>query len=42
MAREIETLVDHHVTHIAINVDTWVTLQRFVDEVVPIVRLTPA
>ena len=40
--REIEILVDHRVTHIAINVDTWATLRRFVDEVVPVVRLTPA
>ena len=42
VVREIEILVDHRVTHIAINVDTWSTLRRFLDEVVPVVRLTPA
>jgi alkanesulfonate monooxygenase SsuD/methylene tetrahydromethanopterin reductase-like flavin-dependent oxidoreductase (luciferase family) len=41
VAREIEALVDHRVSHIAINVDTWSTLRRFIDEVVPVVRLEP-
>ena len=42
VAREIELLVDHGVSHIPINVDSWETLRRFVDEVLPNVRLTPA
>jgi alkanesulfonate monooxygenase SsuD/methylene tetrahydromethanopterin reductase-like flavin-dependent oxidoreductase (luciferase family) len=42
VVREIETLVDHGVSHIAINVDTIDELRRFVDEVVPNMRLEPA
>ena len=42
VAREIELLVDHRVTHIALNVDSWTTLRRFIDEVLPVLRLTPA
>ena len=42
VVRDIEALVDHRVTHIPINVDSWATLRRFLDEVVPVVRLTPA
>jgi alkanesulfonate monooxygenase SsuD/methylene tetrahydromethanopterin reductase-like flavin-dependent oxidoreductase (luciferase family) len=40
--REIETLVDHGVAHVVISVDTLADLQRFIDEVVPAVRLTRA
>jgi alkanesulfonate monooxygenase SsuD/methylene tetrahydromethanopterin reductase-like flavin-dependent oxidoreductase (luciferase family) len=40
--REIETLVDHGVAHVVVNVETLPELQRFIDEVVPVVRLTPA
>jgi alkanesulfonate monooxygenase SsuD/methylene tetrahydromethanopterin reductase-like flavin-dependent oxidoreductase (luciferase family) len=39
--REIETLVDHGVSHVAINVDTLDELRLFIDEVVPNVRLEP-
>ena len=42
VAREIELLVDHRVTHIALNVDSARTLRRFIDEVLPVLRLTPA
>ena len=37
----IEGLVDHGVSHIPINVDSVAELQRFVDEVLPHVRLQP-
>jgi len=39
--REIETLVDIGVSHFAVNFDTLGELRRFVDEVVPHVRLEP-
>ena len=39
LIREIETLVDVGVSHIALNIDNLRELQRFVDEVVPHVRL---
>jgi alkanesulfonate monooxygenase SsuD/methylene tetrahydromethanopterin reductase-like flavin-dependent oxidoreductase (luciferase family) len=37
--REIETLVDHGISHIALGFDNLAELGRFVDEVVPHVRL---
>lgn len=40
--REIELLVDHGVSHIAINFDTLDEVRLFVDEVVPNVRLLPS
>jgi alkanesulfonate monooxygenase SsuD/methylene tetrahydromethanopterin reductase-like flavin-dependent oxidoreductase (luciferase family) len=39
--REIDLLVDHGVAHVVIHVDSWRTLERFIDEVVPELRLTP-
>jgi alkanesulfonate monooxygenase SsuD/methylene tetrahydromethanopterin reductase-like flavin-dependent oxidoreductase (luciferase family) len=39
--REIEQLVDVGVSHIALNFDDLAQLRRFVDEVVPNVRLSP-
>jgi alkanesulfonate monooxygenase SsuD/methylene tetrahydromethanopterin reductase-like flavin-dependent oxidoreductase (luciferase family) len=41
VVREIELLVDHGVSHIAVNFDTMDEFQRFLDEVVPKVRLEP-
>ena len=40
--REIEQLVDVGVSHIALNFDDLAGIRRFVDEVVPVVRLAPA
>jgi alkanesulfonate monooxygenase SsuD/methylene tetrahydromethanopterin reductase-like flavin-dependent oxidoreductase (luciferase family) len=40
--REIEQLVDVGVSHIALNFDDLTELRRFVDDVVPAVRLAPA
>jgi alkanesulfonate monooxygenase SsuD/methylene tetrahydromethanopterin reductase-like flavin-dependent oxidoreductase (luciferase family) len=40
--REMELLVDHGVHHLALAFDSREELRRFVDEVVPHVRLTPA
>lgn len=42
VAREIELLVDHGVSHVVISPDSWSTLRRFIDEVLPVLRLTPA
>src|SRR4029077_4012490 len=39
--REIELLVDHGVQHITVGFDSRRELKRFVDEVVPHVRLQP-
>ena len=39
--REIELLVDHGVKHLTLTFDSREELQRFVDEVVPRVRLEP-
>ena len=41
VVREIETLVDHGVSHVVVNVDTMAELDRFIAEVVPVVRLMP-
>jgi alkanesulfonate monooxygenase SsuD/methylene tetrahydromethanopterin reductase-like flavin-dependent oxidoreductase (luciferase family) len=40
--REIERLVDAGVRHLPVSIDTMAELQRFIDEVVPNVRLEPA
>jgi len=37
--REIERLVDAGVSHFQIDCDDMVTFRRFIDEVVPVVRL---
>jgi hypothetical protein len=39
--REIELLVDHNVSHFTLAFDSTAELRRFVDEVVPHVRLQP-
>jgi alkanesulfonate monooxygenase SsuD/methylene tetrahydromethanopterin reductase-like flavin-dependent oxidoreductase (luciferase family) len=39
--REIETLVDHGVSHFQVAFDDMRSLRRFLDEVVPVVRLQP-
>ena len=41
VSREIEALVDAGVSHIAIDFEDVRTLERFVTEVVPYVRLEP-
>lgn len=42
VAREIEALVDVGVTHIVLDIDTQAEYRRFVDEVLPHLRLEPA
>ena len=41
MIREIEKLVDVGVKHVALTFDEMIDLRRFVDEVIPKVRLEP-
>jgi len=41
VARELERLVDVGVSHFPLGFAAMTSLQRFVDEVVPIVRLQP-
>ncbi len=40
VVREIETLVDHGVSHVVVNIGTMAELDRFIAEVVPVVRLS--